>query len=34
MSTSDCFIVFGPLLGFVAFMLVAFGVAQYLENRP
>jgi len=33
MSTSDCLVVFGPLLALVAVMLVGFGVAHYLQNR-
>ena len=33
MSTTECFIVFGPLLGLVAVMLVGFGIHLYLENR-
>jgi hypothetical protein len=32
MSTE--FLVFAPLLAIVALMLVGFGVAHYLENRP
>lgn len=33
MSTSDCLVVFGPLLALVAVMLVCFGVAQANDNR-
>jgi len=33
MSTSDCFVVFGPLLAFVAFLAIGFGWVHYLENR-
>lgn len=32
MSTTDCLVVFGPLLIGVMIMLVAFGVHHYLEN--
>lgn len=31
MSTSDCFIVFGPMLALVAVMLVGFGWAHYMD---
>jgi len=33
MSTSDLFVMFGPLLAFVTLMAIAFGVYHYLENR-
>lgn len=32
MSTE--FVIFAPLLAIVALMLVAFGIVQYLDNRP
>jgi len=33
MSTTDCFVVFGPLLVFVFLMMIGFGIHHYLENR-
>ena len=32
MSTE--FVIFAPFLALVALMLVAFGIVQYLDNRP
>jgi Flp pilus assembly protein TadG len=32
MSTE--FVIFAPFLAIVALMLVAFGIVQYLDNRP
>lgn len=34
MSATDCFIVFSPLLALVAVMLVGFGYAHFLDQRP
>jgi len=33
MSTFDCMVLFGPVLVFVMFMAVCFGVHHYMENR-